>query len=427
MRKKQLVGKGVMRGRFSNPWWVVAGAVTGLLVCNGPVLGFTFGVFLKPLMADMGWQRSTASFALTLGPMIGAVCVPFLGRMMDRWGIRQVALPGIVLFALCLCLLGFSPRSLWIFTTLFAFAAVTSDIQTPLGYTKAISAWFDRRRGLALGIALAGVGMGGFFVPQLAQWMILRVGWRGAYIGLGLLTLAIAFPAVALFVREPRPGEGERGSAAAMHHLAGFTLREAARTAQFWILSATFFLVAVALLGSVGHVVPLLTDRGVSPTAAAAMLGLFGLATLAGRLLAGYLVDRIYASYVATVFFLAPIAGFALIVSAVGALPALGVVLIGLGLGTEVDLMAFLITRYFGQRAFGQIYGCFFMMFGLGGDFGRFLGGVVFDAAGSYTPALIGAAVGLIAAVVLINRLGAYRYPVDQPIEPVLAPAPAAS
>jgi predicted MFS family arabinose efflux permease len=416
-----------MQARFTNPWWVVVGSVTGLLVCNGPVMGFTFGVFLKPIMADMGWQRSTASFAMTLGPAIGALCVPFLGRMMDRWGIRQVALPGIVLFASCLCLLGFSPHSLWIFTMLFAFAAISSEIQTPLGYTKAISAWFDRRRGLALGVALAGVGLGGFFVPQLAQWLILNFGWRNAYIGLGLLTLAVAFPAVALFVREPRPDEGERGSAGARHQLTGFTVFEAARTARFWLLCATFFLVATALLGSSGHVVPLLTDRGVSPTAAAAMMGLFGLATLAGRVLAGYLVDRIFAPYVATVFFLAPIAGFALIVSAAGTLPAIGVILIGLGLGTEVDLMAFLITRYFGQRSFGQIYGCFFMMFGLGGDAGRFLGGYIFDLAGSYTPALIGAAVGLVGAVILINRLGAYRYPVHHAIEAELAPLPAAS
>jgi predicted MFS family arabinose efflux permease len=88
-----------MRLSFTNPWWVVAGAVGGLVVCNGPVLGFTFGVFLKPIMADMDWQRGTASFALSVGGICSALTVPVLGRMMDRWSIRTVALPGLVFYA----------------------------------------------------------------------------------------------------------------------------------------------------------------------------------------------------------------------------------------------------------------------------------------------------------------------------------------
>jgi len=199
-----------MRLSFTNPWWVVVGAVGGLIVCNGPVLGFTFGVFLKPIMADMGWQRGTASFALSFGGICSALTVPVLGRMMDRWSIRRVALPGLVIYAITMCLLGLSPKSLVIFTLLFALAEAASAVQTPIGYAKAISAWFDRRRGLALGIAMSGVGLGGFIMPQLAQMLIERVGWRGAYPILGLLTLAIAFPLVALWIREPRPGEGER-------------------------------------------------------------------------------------------------------------------------------------------------------------------------------------------------------------------------
>src|SRR5207302_500223 len=194
-----------MRVGFTNPWWVVVGAVGGLVVCNGPVLGFTFGVFLKPIMADMGWQRGTASFALSLGGVCSALTVPVLGRMMDRWSIRRVALRGLVFYAFAMCLLGLSPKSVVIFTLLFALAEAASAVQTPIGYAKAISAWFDRRRGLALGIAMSGVGLGGFIMPQLAQALIERVGWRGAYPILGLITLAIAFPLVALWIRGRSP------------------------------------------------------------------------------------------------------------------------------------------------------------------------------------------------------------------------------
>ncbi len=416
-----------MKLRFTNPWWVVVGAVIGLFVCNGPVLGFTFGVFLKPIMAETGWQRGTTSFALSIGGTLGAIAVPVLGHMMDRWGIRRVALPGLAVYTIFMCLLGFAPAVLWIFTLMFALAEMTSAIQTPLGYAKAVSAWFDRRRGLALGIAMSGVGLGGFVMPQLAQLLIERIGWRGAYVSLGLITFVIAFPAVALWIREPLPGEGERRNTGASLALPGLSLREAVRTPRFWIMGAAFFLVAIAINGTVGHVVPLLTDHGLSAERAAAIMGVFGLATMSGRLLAGYLVDRIFAPYVAGVFFLAPIAGFVFLASATGALPVVGVILMGLGLGTEIDLIAFLVTRYLGQRAFGQIYGCFFMIFGLGSACGRFTGGLVYDLAGSYNPALVGAAITLVLAVVLVNRIGPYVYPAQREIAPDLAPAAAAS
>jgi predicted MFS family arabinose efflux permease len=415
-----------MQLRFTNPWWVVVGAVAGLFVCNGPVLGFTFGVFLKPIMADTGWQRGSASFALSFGGIFAALMVPVLGRMMDRWGIRRVALPGLVIYAALMGLLGLSPAAFWIFTLMFAITEAASAIQTPLGYAKAIAAWFDPRRGLALGIAMSGVGLGGFVIPQLANFLISQVGWRGAYVCLAVLTFVIAFPVVALWIREPRTGEGERHSVGTTTELSGLTTREAARQSRFWILAAAFFLVAVAINGTVAHVVPLLTDRGLSANSAAEILGVFGLATLSGRLLAGWLVDRIFAPHVASVLFLAPIAGFAFLASGAGVLPAIGVVLMGLGLGTEIDLIAFLVSRYFGQRAFGELYGYFFMVFGIGSSLGRMIGGFVFDIAGSYTPALIGAAVVLVAAVALVNRLGAYAYPVCREVAPLLAPEPAA-
>src|ERR1700749_681518 len=124
-----------MRVHFKNTG---VGGVTdadpGLIVCNGPVLPFTFGVFLKPIMADMGWQRGTASFALSFGELFGAVTVPVLGLMMDRWSIRRVALPGIVAFAAGLGLLGLTPHSLPIFVVLFAVVSIAGAIQTPLGY-----------------------------------------------------------------------------------------------------------------------------------------------------------------------------------------------------------------------------------------------------------------------------------------------------
>src|SRR5207248_1925558 len=182
-------------------------------------------------------------FALAFGGVGSPSWVLMAAWLMARWRIRRVALPGLVLYALPLGLLGLSPHSLLVFTVLFAVAEGFSSIQTPIGYAKAIAAWFDRRRGLALGIAMSGVGIGGFIMPQLAEMLIEHGGWRFAYPCLGLLTLVIAFPAVALWIREPRSGEGEHRSTGAAADLPGLSTREAAATPHFWMLLAIFFLV----------------------------------------------------------------------------------------------------------------------------------------------------------------------------------------
>jgi MFS family permease len=237
--------------------------------------------------------------------------------------------------------------------------------------------------------------------------------------------LVVAFPSVALWIREPLPGEGERRPAPVAGILPGFTAREAIRTVRFWLMAVAFYLVALALLGFSGHIVPLLTDRGLSPAAATAVFGLLGLSTLTGRVTTGFLVDRVFAPYVAAAFWFAAMIGFALLITGSGVMPAAGVVLVGLGLGAEVDMLAFMNSRYFGQRAFGQLYGYFFMCFSLGGATGRALDGILFDRAGSYAPVLVVAAVALVVAVGLLSRLGAYTYPAEHTVGAALAPEPA--
>jgi MFS family permease len=395
---------------IANRWRVVAGAVAGLTVCNGPVLLFTSGVFLKPIAADSQWPRSTVSLALSLAAFISALATPILGRMMDRWGIRAVALPGVALFAASLGMLSLSPRLPAAFVLLAALAGAASAVQTPLPYAKAISAWFDDRRGLALGVAMAGVGLGAIIMPQIARALIDWSGWRDAYVGLGVITFAVAFPAVALTIREPNSRAEQRQVGATQNPPPGVTAREAMRKAQFWVMAWVFLLAGAAINGANTHVVPLLTDRGLTPAAATAMFSVMGLSTLVGRPFVGFLLDRFFAPYVAAAFFLLPPIGLPLLAAGSGPAPAIGAALLGLALGAEIDLTAFLATRYFGQRAFGEIYGYLFMTFVIGSSIGQFFGDVSFDRLGSYSPALIGYALALIAGAFLVNRLGPYVY-----------------
>jgi hypothetical protein len=257
---------------------------------------------------------------------------------------------------------------------------------------------------------MAGVGLGAILVPQIASALIRWTGWRGAHIGLGGLMFAVAFPAVALAVREPDASAESGRTLTTLGLRPGVAARDAASSAVFWRMAGVFFMVGGAINGAIAHIVPLLTDRGLSPAVATEVFGVMGRMTLIARPFVGLLLDRFFAPHVAVTFFLAPLAGLPLLVGGSGLSPAIGAALLGLALGTEIDLIAFLTSRYLGQRAFGEVYGYLFTAFVAGSSLGQFMADVSFDGLGSYAPAFVGFAASLMAAVVLVNRLGPYVY-----------------
>ena len=163
-----------------NPWWIVLGSVLGLTVGNGPVMQFSFGVFVKPLTAQFASDRATISAALSVGLLLTGLCTPIVGRLVDRFGVRAITLPAIALFAIATAALGFIPDSATAFLVVYAIMGIFAAGQTPLPYARAVAGAFDNRRGLALGVTMAGVGLGTVLLPMFAQTMIGLVGWRGA-------------------------------------------------------------------------------------------------------------------------------------------------------------------------------------------------------------------------------------------------------
>lgn len=395
-----------------NGWWVVLGSVFGLMVGNGPIMQFTFGIFLIPLTQEFGWSRSATSMALVVGLTMTAICVPFAGRLIDRYGIRAVTLPSIVLMSLCLIALSFLPVSPEVFVTVYALMGIAAAGQTPLPYAKAITSWFDSNRGLALGIAMSGVGLGAALVPQFTQHFVTATDWQTAYLFLGLLVLLVGYPAVALAVKEAPSHNLQSDSVKPAAELAGISAREALRDGYFWILAFVFVAVALATNGTIAHVVPMLIDRGIEAKMAVGAMAFTGMALIFGRLLAGYLLDRYHAPYVAAAFILMPLAGLLILLFVADPrYAAVAVVLVGMGLGAEVDLIAYLQSRYLGMKSFGEIYGYFFSIFMLGSGVGPYMMGLAFDLAGVYTLALGVFSVLLIAACLCLFRIGDYRYP----------------
>ena len=261
---------------------------------------------------------------------------------------------------------------------------------------------------------MSGIGLGAALVPQYAQWLIGNFGWRAAYVGLGLLTLMVAFPAALLFIGEPVKEEAASGAPSEPSTAPGdrppdLEVRDALGARRFWLIAFALLLVSTVTQGTVVHTVPLLTDKGYAPETAAALMIAVGLSTMAGRLLSGYLVDRIFAPFVAAFFFLLPCLGIYLLDTALS--PVAGIV--GLASGTEIDMIGFLTSRYFGMKRFGQLYGYLFASFVVGSAFGPYLMGLAFERLHSYEPALWAFGISMLLATAVILSLGPYRYPVE--------------
>ncbi len=414
------------RGRVFYGWWVLLACIAGLAFSWATVTVFSFGLFVKPLEAAFGWSRGDISLGLSVVTLTSVASSPLVGALMDRFGARRVLMFSIVLFASSFGSLYWLTDRLWHFYLALFLVPALGAAASPLGYSQLIVNWFDRRRGLALGIGLAGVGLGAILLPSLTQSVIAGFGWREAYLTLAVLAVAVGFPVVALVVRD-KPADlglhpdGDEAPAGALHASAagpaGFPIRQALGLRSFRLIAAMIFFAGLAFTGLILHLVPLLIDRGFSPAAAAMVQSSFGLSLLVGRVSGGYLMDRFFAPYVALGFLTAPlIAVILLATGAAGSWAYLVAVLIGLGLGAEFDVMGYFTSRYFGLVHYGVIYGFLFAAFQLGSTLGPVIMGYGFDATGSYIAPLWVLAASFATACVLVTLLGPYpKLPAPEP------------
>src|SRR5215471_1257397 len=272
-------------GLLRNRWWIAIASGVALIVGQGAINVFAAGIFLKPVAQDLGFGRGEISNAIAISNIMVAVATPFFGRMVDRLGVRRPLLASILLFALATAALSRLQPSTLVLLTLYGISGFVSVGQNPTAYSKVISGWFDRQRGLALGIALAGVGIGTALVPQFSNILIVHLGWREGYLCLGLAIFVLAFIPAALVIHEPKSDASASASS-----VVGMDFSEAVHTWKYWAMAVAFFIAATTINGSLVHVVPLLTDRGIPVAAAVSMISAAGLALIVGRLIAGYII-----------------------------------------------------------------------------------------------------------------------------------------
>lgn len=223
---------------------MVAGAGLNMLVNAGPVLLFSLGVFVKPIVADTGWSRTSISSAVLYGQILLALCGPLTGLAVDRFGARQVARCAGPLPGLGLAMVGLLSNSANSFVLFFALSFLLGAAQVPVTYVKAVAGWYDAHLGLALGFALMLSGLGVAVLPPLAAALIEAVGWRTAYLCLAGFVWLVSVPSVQWLLHEP-PREARLGTvvvhatarAAASEVPSGLTLRAALRTRALWLMA----------------------------------------------------------------------------------------------------------------------------------------------------------------------------------------------
>lgn len=403
-------------------WWVVLACAVGLF-WGPPVTVFSFPVFLKPLMQDFHAGRAAVSLGFTLHLTVAAVSAPLVGWLIDRYGSRTVILFSMATFGSILLLNKQFSASIWQFYFFCIALGLVGSGVGPIPYGDVVSHWFDRYRGLALGLTMIGIGSGAMIMPLLAQQLIARFGWRTAYAILGGAVLLVPIPVLSALLKEkPQDlgllpdGASPRNSAAGSEVAAqGLSTHDAWRTRTFWLMLCAFFLVSASVQGCVVHLAAMLSDRGISTRTAAFGSSVAGAAILVGRVGTGCLLDRLFAPRIATVFFGGAALGICLLWMGTAPVAFAGAFLIGLGLGAEVDIIAYLTSRYFGLRAFGEIYGFAFAAFALAGALGPLIMGASFDLTGSYRLPLIAFLAVTVIAAVLMTRLGPYRYHASEP------------
>lgn len=406
------------REEYRQAWRVLLASALGTGAGVAVLMAYSVGSFVEPLVKEFGWSRAEVGAAPLFYAIATVLVGPLVGALADRLGSRRVALVSQLLLAVAFALLSRLGPSIELLYAGYFLLAVFGAGTLPVIWSRAITGWFVRSRGFALGLSLVGTGVIGALLPSYVSALVSEVGWRGAFLGLAALPIVVGMPLAWLYFRDP-PGDlvgyvaSSAGKAPASPDPNAYSFREATGTRCFWQMSLAFMVVAIAVSAVLSHTQSLLMDRGIPRATAAALLGLFGLAISIGRLVSGYFLDVFRGPSVAFVMFALPAMACVLLLFAGSNLWLCGaaIVLVGLAGGAEHDIAAFFTAKYFGRSNYSAIYGLLYALYGLGGGFGPLFAGAIYDATGSYDEALWGGVGVFVLAATMIGTLRAPRPP----------------
>ena len=398
-------------GEFKQGWRPLLAATLGTMCGIFAFTNYTQGFFVGPVTAEFGWTPSQFFLSYTVLMCLGLFTGPIIGSLAAKYGIRVLGIIGLLGHALAYVIISLNQGSLTLWYLSFALLAVMSAGSLPIIWTTVLNSWFTEHRGKAIGITMAGTGLGAFFFPPIVEFVISNYGWRTAYQSVAVGAALLALPFVILFFREKDCGQVTQDQSAVPEAGSwGLTRIEAMKTYRFWILGVVLFVTALVIVGILSNFARIMAEQGLERATIAQIAAVMGLTVIVGRLLVGFLVDRFWAPGVAACFFCLPIVALLLLLNAevTVSIAFLVAVFIGLAAGAELDLLAFLTSKFFGPAYYPTVFGAIFAFFAVGAGAGPPIYGAAAQATGGYATVLM-VSVGLLAlCIAMFLALGKY-------------------
>lgn len=391
---------------FTRGYPVVLTAMLGASLGAAGLTSYMIPYFVDPLNAEFGWTRAQITGAVPFIFLGAFIAAPWTGRLCDRIGTRKLATGAFILFSCGMASMSLLGDDIaFFYAGYFLLLLVGAGTMHPTS-SRAVNTWFDKGRGLALGLVTCGAGIANVIGPQFVPDLIDAHGWRAAYVALGAVAL-IPIPFVWLFLRERETTTARPLSSS------GFTFSQIYRTRKFWLLLVAIFLVHMATFTAVLHNLPLLEERGMSRDAALNAVSLFGIAMIAGRILTGLALDRLPGSVVGSISFAAPVVGLVAITLGGPDLAWVFAITLGMAVGAEGDLIAFTVSRHFGIKAYAETVGWVYGIAAAGGAVGPLIANVIMASSANYGPLMIVWAAFCLIATTVFATLG--KYPTQLP------------
>lgn len=402
------------RGRGLNRWWtVVAGAVANAFGA-GPIMVYGYGVMAEGLLADYGWTRAdAASFfsAFLLGSGIGIVA---LGWLISRLGVRLPSAIMAAVFGIAFAAVAILPASHVLFWIVFLLVGIGGAACTAMPYAVTISGTFDKYRGLALGLVVAGSATSAPLFPQVAGWLNENWGWQSNFVILGTISAIVSVIGLTFFVRTP-PGAviDSTDDTVEKRTLAEVYFKNPA----FWLIGGAILAASIATFGGMASLVGFLSEEGFDAALVANVLSVAAIFSLVGRVLVGYLLDKIHAPWVSAFVFAMAAGGFAILLNSPSALGAfIGAACIAIAIGSEADILTYLVSRYFPLVEFSRVTSVIWLCWAWGGGVGTAIIGASLLGGYGYEPAFMFFGILLVAGVGMLLALGPYRNPSEHAV-----------
>jgi MFS family permease len=382
-------------------WEIVGALFATLFLIWGPVNAS--GVFFIPVVKHFGWSRGFFSLLVGTAPLAAGLSSPAVGWLMDRIEVSKVMIAGASVVALSFVALSRANTAAQ-FLIIFILLGVGITASTIIPSALVITNWFQANRGLALGLAFAGIPLGGTGITILANYVVLHYGFRAGYFAMAVPIVLIVIPLLAAFVRtrpDASPGDPVRAARADLVEVPGLELGEALRSRSFWMIAIAEVLFATSNVGIRVHLIPYLTGIGYAPTLAAGLFAAMFVFSAIGSFAIGSVADSRGGRVMLAAVFVVAAAGIALLLGAAH-FAAVAAFILVFGLVRETHLLPLVIGESLGVRRLGSILGLLALFTTFGFAAGPAIAGRIFDVTGSYSGAwILFLAMALVSAIAM--------------------------